>query len=568
MAIPAEEIQRRLRTHAFPGVIEIYARTVVWKHNELKRALATAEEEKSVLKELLSSVASGEKNREQTIVAQSEEIARLHKAVEKTTEEKLFLQRELKGLQERFVSAQEENAKMEEEYAALQTFVDSRLKPLISGLKRTNGEKDLDLRAKADLIRQLREEAGLCRGDGEGSLAVLRAVEARLADTEEEYAALQTFVDSRLKPLISRLKRTNGEKDLDLRANAELIRQLQMKLEGLSGANSALQEDVAVPRKRVEVLQYDGQSIRGNGRSQRDRSAVLSAERVETEEYRERHSYALRGPAVVSFDDCPVARNAVSAGDAELAKCTSTLQVGAESSDAERDVLLARVEALNTEVERAWGERDTALRALRALEEECGALREQLRRSPKSAVVEEQQRALRALCDDEARRRRMAEEDLRRCVQELERQRRKVDETTQLLLGDGSSLAAQNLALSVRLSDIETVAEELRVRLNDALRRLNEAGEDGEKMREYILGLRAYRPPQLEALLSRLEESGASHGSGGIERLRRVMDHRGAREMADSTGPQVLFSNDGDDRRALSGGSVRGCLNRQDCTPP
>ncbi|KEG08049.1 hypothetical protein DQ04_08131000 [Trypanosoma grayi] len=51
----------------------------------------------------------------------------------------------------------------------------------------------------------------------EGSVAVLRAVEARLADTEEEYAALQTFVDSRLKPLISRLKRTNGEKDLDLR---------------------------------------------------------------------------------------------------------------------------------------------------------------------------------------------------------------------------------------------------------------------------------------------------------------------------------------------------------------
>ncbi|RNE98348.1 hypothetical protein TraAM80_08870 [Trypanosoma rangeli] len=77
----------------------------------------------------------------------------------------------------------------------------------------------------------------------------IKQLSAQLATTnppshinlKEEYDALKSFVDGSLKPQISRLKRMNGEKDLDLRANEERIKlllrdqeQLQKKLAGMS----------------------------------------------------------------------------------------------------------------------------------------------------------------------------------------------------------------------------------------------------------------------------------------------------------------------------------------------
>ncbi|KAH9597632.1 hypothetical protein LSM04_005215 [Trypanosoma melophagium] len=49
----------------------------------------------------------------------------------------------------------------------------------------------------------------------------------KFAQVQEEYDLLKNFVDVRLKPLISLLKRMNAEKDLDLRASAKLIEELQ-----------------------------------------------------------------------------------------------------------------------------------------------------------------------------------------------------------------------------------------------------------------------------------------------------------------------------------------------------
>ncbi|KAF8304526.1 hypothetical protein TcBrA4_0045720 [Trypanosoma cruzi] len=107
----------------------------------------------------------------------------------------------------------------QEEYDALKSFVDNSLKPLISRLKRTNGEKELDLRANEERIRQLLH-------DKEQLQSSWRRGRRRAHQCAGGVRRAEEFCGQLLKPLISRLKRTNGEKELDLRANEERIRQL------------------------------------------------------------------------------------------------------------------------------------------------------------------------------------------------------------------------------------------------------------------------------------------------------------------------------------------------------
>ncbi|ORC89538.1 uncharacterized protein TM35_000123130 [Trypanosoma theileri] len=116
-------------------------------------------------------------------------------------------------------------AQVQEEYDALRTYVNEGLKPLISRLKRMNAEKDLDLHASAKLISELQQaQHPPCSSS---ALADTDDVVGQLAQVQEEYDALKTYVNEGMKPLISRLKRMNAEKDLDLRASAKLISELQ-----------------------------------------------------------------------------------------------------------------------------------------------------------------------------------------------------------------------------------------------------------------------------------------------------------------------------------------------------
>ncbi|RNE98349.1 hypothetical protein TraAM80_08871, partial [Trypanosoma rangeli] len=96
-----------------------------------------------------------------------------------------------------------------------------------------NGEKDLDLRANEERIKLLLRDQEQLQKKLAGREPLSRI------NLKEEYDALKSFVDGSLKPQISRLKRMNGEKDLDLRANEERIKlllrdqeQLQKKLAG------------------------------------------------------------------------------------------------------------------------------------------------------------------------------------------------------------------------------------------------------------------------------------------------------------------------------------------------
>ncbi|KAF8282701.1 hypothetical protein TcYC6_0021580 [Trypanosoma cruzi] len=250
----------------------------------------------------------------------------------------------------------------QEEYDALKSFVDNSLKPLISRLKRTNEEKELDLRANEERIRQLLHD----KEQLQKQLAT-REAPSRI-NAQEEYDALKSFVDNSLKPLISRLERTNGEKELDLRANEEHIRQLLSKC-GRSWSLCALNTGAF-------FIHSEGMES--------DRHVLLDA-LVEAEE-----SARVR--------------------ESDLLALVDSLQNVVDRYVVEKEKLVARLESLNGELSEALKERDMAMSDGKLLEEECAALRDQLRGELLAQIPVGEQKLLAAYLDEVQRRRELEKE--------------------------------------------------------------------------------------------------------------------------------------------------------------
>ncbi|PWU83933.1 Flagellum attachment zone protein 6 [Trypanosoma cruzi] len=315
----------------------------------------------------------------------------------------------------------------QEEYDALKSFVDNSLKPLISRLKRTNGEKELDLRANEERIRQLLH-------DKEQLQKQLAAREApSRINAQEEYDALKSFVDNSLKPLISRLKRTNGEKELDLRANEERIRQLLHDKEQLQKQLAAreapsrinAQEEYDALKSFVDnsLKPLISRLERTNGEKELDlraneerirqllskcgRSCSLYA--LNTGAF-SIHSEGMKSDRHVLLDALVEAEESARVRESDLLALVDSLQNVVDRYVVEKEKLVARLETLNGELSEALKERDMAMSDGKLLEEECAALRDQLRGELLAQIPVGEQRLLAAYLDEVQRRREVEKE--------------------------------------------------------------------------------------------------------------------------------------------------------------
>ncbi|RNE98350.1 hypothetical protein TraAM80_08872, partial [Trypanosoma rangeli] len=188
----------------------------------------------------------------------------------------------------------------------------------------------LDLRANEERIKLLLRDQEQLQKKLAGNEPLSRI------NLKEEYDALKSFVDGSLKPQISRLKRMNGEKDLDLRANEERIKEL---------LNECAQKGALSVSRRPGVSSV----VVGGG----DERQILVNALIDAEE-----SAHIRQSDLLAFVDL--------------------LQNAADRNVVEKEELLSLLESVRSELRSVLNERDKALSDVLFLQGECVTLREQL----------------------------------------------------------------------------------------------------------------------------------------------------------------------------------------------
>ncbi|EKF31016.1 hypothetical protein MOQ_005151 [Trypanosoma cruzi marinkellei] len=297
----AEEITRPLKAHPFVEVLSLYAAALANKNKRLKEALIQAQNENQSARQSIQDNPKNKADGPSAIREENEKIAHLSNEIDSLKRQNMRLQKEVKKLNEQLAAKE----------------------------------------APSHI------------------------------NVQEEYDALKSFVDNSLKPLISRLERTNGEKELDLRANEEHIRQLLSKC-----GRSCLS---CVPNNGGDFSRAEGMES--------DRHVLLDA-LFEAEE-----SARLR--------------------ESDLLALVDSLQNVVDRYVVEKEELVARLESLKVELSEALKERDVAMSDGRLLQEECVALRDQLRGELLAQIPVGEQKLLAAYLD-EVQRRREVEKELHR----------------------------------------------------------------------------------------------------------------------------------------------------------
>ncbi|KAG5506143.1 hypothetical protein GH5_05826 [Leishmania sp. Ghana 2012 LV757] len=154
----------------------------------------------------------------------------------------------------------------DEDHEALKRYLHDQLKPMISRLMRARGELQLDnenLKKKVkELTAQVHQQQQELEAERERALISVEApappaVTSSASDEEvqrlrEDHEALNKYLHEHLKPMVSRLKRAQGEMEVDLsRAREDLRRACDM----YEGAAAALEEEHVREEKMGEAME-------------------------------------------------------------------------------------------------------------------------------------------------------------------------------------------------------------------------------------------------------------------------------------------------------------------------
>ncbi|RNE96244.1 uncharacterized protein Tco025E_09780, partial [Trypanosoma conorhini] len=196
-SIHADDVQRHLEEHPFLDVLNRYADALAKSNKALKETIAHGKDE---INSTLPSKDNDNNNAPNSPFvkrAKDKEIDKLNDELKRVKKAYQRLQKEHQELHKRLNTVEPPGRiNAQEEYEALKSFVDGSLKPQISRLTRMNGEKDLDLRANEERIRQLLRELELLQ-----KRPAAKEPPGRI-NVQEEYEALKSFVDGSLKPQI------------------------------------------------------------------------------------------------------------------------------------------------------------------------------------------------------------------------------------------------------------------------------------------------------------------------------------------------------------------------------
>ncbi|KAG5505775.1 hypothetical protein JKF63_05111 [Porcisia hertigi] len=150
-----------------------------------------------------------------------------------------------------------ENSDLEqlrEEYVALNDYLHDQLKPMISQLKRARGELQLDnehLKKQVEELTAKLQSQELNGRQAAGTQAPTHE-SSDLEQLREEYVALNDYLHDQLKPMISQLKRTKGEAQIDLlRIQEDLKRAYEM----CEKTTAALEEEHVREEKMGEAME-------------------------------------------------------------------------------------------------------------------------------------------------------------------------------------------------------------------------------------------------------------------------------------------------------------------------
>ncbi|KAG5479848.1 hypothetical protein LSCM4_05856 [Leishmania orientalis] len=154
----------------------------------------------------------------------------------------------------------------DEDHEALKRYLHNQLKPMISRLMRARGELQFDnenLKKKVkELTEQVHQQQQELKAERERALISVEApappaVTSSASDEEvqrlrEDHEALNKYLHEHLKPMVSRLKRAQGEMEVDLsRAREDLRRACDM----YEGAAAALEEEHVREEKMGEAME-------------------------------------------------------------------------------------------------------------------------------------------------------------------------------------------------------------------------------------------------------------------------------------------------------------------------
>ncbi|KAG5480227.1 hypothetical protein CUR178_06283 [Leishmania enriettii] len=154
----------------------------------------------------------------------------------------------------------------DEDHEALKRYLHDQLKPMISRLMRARGELQFDnekLKKKVkELTAQVHQQQQVLEAERERALISVEApaplaVTSSAPDEEvqrlrEDHEALNKYLHEHLKPMVSRLKRAQGEMEVDLsRAREDLRRACDM----YEGAAAALEEEHVREEKMGEAME-------------------------------------------------------------------------------------------------------------------------------------------------------------------------------------------------------------------------------------------------------------------------------------------------------------------------
>ncbi|CAJ1988619.1 WD domain G-beta repeat [Leishmania donovani] len=149
----------------------------------------------------------------------------------------------------------------DEDHEALKRYLHEQLKPMVSRLKREQGELQLDngnmKKRIEELTAQVQQQQKQLESERQKKAPVSPVVASEASDEEvqklrEDHEALNNYLHEQLKPTISRLKREKGELQLDLSRSRE---DLQRACDMYDGAAAALEEEHVREEKMGEAME-------------------------------------------------------------------------------------------------------------------------------------------------------------------------------------------------------------------------------------------------------------------------------------------------------------------------